>query len=175
MTGYVVTRWYRAPEVIYNWMHYSQTGSNFLFFEDNFILISLTIEQNSKVLFFFFSYNSTCLLRPQWICGLLPAYWLRCLLTRCFSQGMTVSSHMLLIMLWQYIWGLRGDETFSFMTIFQKGIDFFNNYVKNATLEGYKYDNGKRGFDTSLFSALLFIMSLNQLLQVLINWRKSCI
>lgn len=49
------------------------------------------------------------------------------------------------------MWGLRGDETFSFMTTFQKGIDFFNNYVKNATLEGYKYDNGKGGFDTSLF------------------------
>lgn len=27
MTGYVVTRWYRAPEVIFNWMHYSQTGN----------------------------------------------------------------------------------------------------------------------------------------------------
>lgn len=26
MTGYVVTRWYRAPEVILNWMHYNQTG-----------------------------------------------------------------------------------------------------------------------------------------------------
>ncbi|XP_057693445.1 mitogen-activated protein kinase 12 [Corythoichthys intestinalis] len=25
MTGYVVTRWYRAPEVILSWMHYSQT------------------------------------------------------------------------------------------------------------------------------------------------------
>ncbi|XP_053325145.1 mitogen-activated protein kinase 14A-like [Spea bombifrons] len=25
MTGYVVTRWYRAPEVIFNWMHYNQT------------------------------------------------------------------------------------------------------------------------------------------------------
>ncbi|KAM4737910.1 LOW QUALITY PROTEIN: mitogen-activated protein kinase 12-like [Anableps anableps] len=25
MTGYVVTRWYRAPEVILNWMRYSQT------------------------------------------------------------------------------------------------------------------------------------------------------
>ncbi|KAL7860127.1 hypothetical protein SRHO_G00152740 [Serrasalmus rhombeus] len=25
MTGYVVTRWYRAPEVIFNWMHYTQT------------------------------------------------------------------------------------------------------------------------------------------------------
>lgn len=26
MTGYVVTRWYRAPEVILNWMHYTRTG-----------------------------------------------------------------------------------------------------------------------------------------------------
>lgn len=26
MTGYVVTRWYRAPEVILNWMRYTQTG-----------------------------------------------------------------------------------------------------------------------------------------------------
>ncbi|XP_062872194.1 STKc_p38 domain-containing protein [Trichomycterus rosablanca] len=24
MTGYVVTRWYRAPEIIFNWMHYTQ-------------------------------------------------------------------------------------------------------------------------------------------------------
>lgn len=33
MTGYVVTRWYRAPEVILNWMHYTQTGkrSSFTF------------------------------------------------------------------------------------------------------------------------------------------------
>lgn len=27
MTGYVVTRWYRAPEVILSWMHYTQTGN----------------------------------------------------------------------------------------------------------------------------------------------------
>uniref|UniRef100_A0AAY5L1C5 mitogen-activated protein kinase n=1 Tax=Esox lucius TaxID=8010 RepID=A0AAY5L1C5_ESOLU len=25
MTGYVVTRWYRSPEIIFNWMHYSQS------------------------------------------------------------------------------------------------------------------------------------------------------
>lgn len=31
MTGYVVTRWYRAPEIIFNWMHYSQTGKNITF------------------------------------------------------------------------------------------------------------------------------------------------
>ncbi|KAK6016724.1 hypothetical protein OSTOST_17790, partial [Ostertagia ostertagi] len=25
MTGYVATRWYRAPEIMLNWMHYTQT------------------------------------------------------------------------------------------------------------------------------------------------------
>ncbi|KAL4648340.1 mitogen-activated protein kinase 13-like [Arapaima gigas] len=32
MTGYVVTRWYRAPEVILNWMHYTQTGKKTITF-----------------------------------------------------------------------------------------------------------------------------------------------
>ena len=27
MTGYVATRWYRAPEIMLNWMHYSQAAS----------------------------------------------------------------------------------------------------------------------------------------------------
>ncbi|PIO62727.1 hypothetical protein TELCIR_15700 [Teladorsagia circumcincta] len=27
MTGYVATRWYRAPEIMLNWMHYTQTGT----------------------------------------------------------------------------------------------------------------------------------------------------
>lgn len=31
MTGYVATRWYRAPEIMLNWMHYNQTGSYFFF------------------------------------------------------------------------------------------------------------------------------------------------
>ncbi|VDN16561.1 unnamed protein product [Dibothriocephalus latus] len=26
MTGYVATRWYRAPEVMLNWMHYNDSG-----------------------------------------------------------------------------------------------------------------------------------------------------
>lgn len=29
MTGYVATRWYRAPEIMLNWMHYNQTGDAF--------------------------------------------------------------------------------------------------------------------------------------------------
>jgi hypothetical protein len=28
MTGYVATRWYRAPEIMLNWMHYNKTGNN---------------------------------------------------------------------------------------------------------------------------------------------------
>ena len=27
MTGYVATRWYRAAEIMLNWMHYNHTGS----------------------------------------------------------------------------------------------------------------------------------------------------
>lgn len=30
MTGYVATRWYRAPEIMLNWMHYNQTGQNYI-------------------------------------------------------------------------------------------------------------------------------------------------
>ncbi len=29
MTGYVATRWYRAPEIMLNWMHYNLTGACF--------------------------------------------------------------------------------------------------------------------------------------------------
>ena len=32
MTGYVATRWYRAPEIMLNWMHYNQTGNHFYHF-----------------------------------------------------------------------------------------------------------------------------------------------
>uniref|UniRef100_A0A8C4SM97 mitogen-activated protein kinase n=1 Tax=Erpetoichthys calabaricus TaxID=27687 RepID=A0A8C4SM97_ERPCA len=31
MTGYVATRWYRAPEIMLNWMHYNMTGNCFLY------------------------------------------------------------------------------------------------------------------------------------------------
>ncbi|KAI6079121.1 Mitogen-activated protein kinase [Aix galericulata] len=30
MTGYVATRWYRAPEIMLNWMHYNQTAVDLL-------------------------------------------------------------------------------------------------------------------------------------------------
>ncbi|KAF5929648.1 hypothetical protein HPG69_002369 [Diceros bicornis minor] len=36
MTGYVATRWYRAPEIMLNWMHYNQTGRR-LFESSNII------------------------------------------------------------------------------------------------------------------------------------------
>ncbi|KAI3369471.1 hypothetical protein L3Q82_007686 [Scortum barcoo] len=29
MTGYVATRWYRAPEIMLNWMHYNMTDSSY--------------------------------------------------------------------------------------------------------------------------------------------------
>lgn len=32
MTGYVATRWYRAPEIMLNWMHYNQTGRSQILF-----------------------------------------------------------------------------------------------------------------------------------------------
>ena len=28
MTGYVATRWYRAPEIMLNWMKYNNTGQS---------------------------------------------------------------------------------------------------------------------------------------------------
>ena len=45
MTGYVATRWYRAPEIMLNWMHYNQTGLCLAWsFHDSFITkISLVI------------------------------------------------------------------------------------------------------------------------------------
>lgn len=39
MTGYVATRWYRAPEIMLNWMHYNQTGIYFFFLFFNLFLI----------------------------------------------------------------------------------------------------------------------------------------
>ena len=41
MTGYVATRWYRAPEIMLNWMHYHQTGD---FFKIYFLYICTTAD-----------------------------------------------------------------------------------------------------------------------------------
>nr|XP_046252946.1 STKc_p38 domain-containing protein isoform X3 [Scatophagus argus] len=49
MTGYVVTRWYRAPEVIFNWMHYSQTGTNITSLIQIIIFSVLKIQQNTAI------------------------------------------------------------------------------------------------------------------------------
>jgi len=35
MTGYVATRWYRAPEIMLSWMHYNQTGTSTLIININ--------------------------------------------------------------------------------------------------------------------------------------------
>lgn len=45
MTGYVVTRWYRAPEVILNWMHYTQTGSLFIII----IIITFCVKRSAEI------------------------------------------------------------------------------------------------------------------------------
>lgn len=41
MTGYVATRWYRAPEIMLNWMHYNQNGALIFFFFKKHCLIYL--------------------------------------------------------------------------------------------------------------------------------------
>lgn len=43
MTGYVATRWYRAPEIMLNWMHYNQTGIFFFYFFNLFLIYNNTI------------------------------------------------------------------------------------------------------------------------------------
>ncbi|MGH0170126.1 UNVERIFIED_CONTAM: hypothetical protein FKN15_058264 [Acipenser sinensis] len=48
MTGYVVTRWYRAPEVILNWMHYTQTGKSHTFLPSFFAMLHTGFKWNSS-------------------------------------------------------------------------------------------------------------------------------
>jgi len=46
MTGYVATRWWRAPEIIYNWTHYNEKGNLELFT----VLCSITIQEQQLLL-----------------------------------------------------------------------------------------------------------------------------
>ncbi|XP_015760552.1 PREDICTED: mitogen-activated protein kinase 14A-like [Acropora digitifera] len=48
MTGYVATRWYRAPEIMLNWMHYNKTGKEFNTF--NGIRISPLLDDEGLLL-----------------------------------------------------------------------------------------------------------------------------
>uniref|UniRef100_A0A8C1Q2Q3 mitogen-activated protein kinase n=1 Tax=Cyprinus carpio TaxID=7962 RepID=A0A8C1Q2Q3_CYPCA len=43
MTGYVATRWYRAPEIMLNWMHYNMTDGVDLLYIDQLKLIMLLV------------------------------------------------------------------------------------------------------------------------------------
>ncbi len=45
MTGYVATRWYRAPEIMLNWMHYNMTGTHTDLIESFGLLMSVTLRQ----------------------------------------------------------------------------------------------------------------------------------
>ncbi|KAK5986938.1 hypothetical protein GCK32_010868, partial [Trichostrongylus colubriformis] len=44
MTGYVATRWYRAPEIMLNWMHYSQTVSVGVHVRIDTVLLCITVD-----------------------------------------------------------------------------------------------------------------------------------
>ena len=66
MTGYVATRWYRAPEIMLNWMHYHQTGDLFLKF--NFYFTYTTVQLTSQ------KFN----LNLQLTCGRLDVSWQKC-------------------------------------------------------------------------------------------------
>lgn len=54
MTGYVVTRWYRAPEVILNWMHYTQTGKTIVAVTYSYLRCSVLACPCSVILFLAF-------------------------------------------------------------------------------------------------------------------------
>ena len=41
MTGYVTTRWYRAPEIILSWMKYDSKGTTTICGELNFLNVVL--------------------------------------------------------------------------------------------------------------------------------------
>ena len=52
MTGYVATRWYRAPEIMLNWMHYNQTGLCLACsFYDSLLTLSFPRSQKFSLLF----------------------------------------------------------------------------------------------------------------------------
>lgn len=76
MTGYVVTRWYRAPEVILNWMHYTQTG------KPSSHIASTEKGRDEKA--------DVCSLL-QWIFGRLAVLWPRCCWESRCSKEMIVS------------------------------------------------------------------------------------
>ena len=85
MTGYVATRWYRAPEIMLNWMHYNQTGT----WSDGSLLFSPSIPAYSvwPLLRFFCAgtqifhglWNISCLAdRLRNLAGILyTVFWLR--------------------------------------------------------------------------------------------------
>lgn len=67
MTGYVATRWYRAPEIMLNWMHYNQTVD---IWSVGCIMAELL---QGKALF----PGNDCILGPGWGGGLSQGPFLR--------------------------------------------------------------------------------------------------
>ena len=70
MTGYVATRWYRAPEIMLNWMHYNHTVDLW------FVCICVCV----FVCVFIFSFE-----------GLLVVSWRRCSQAKPSSPALIVS------------------------------------------------------------------------------------
>ena len=50
MTGYVATRWYRAPEIMLNWMQYNSKGLFFICISHNFICNRLLFHYTKCIL-----------------------------------------------------------------------------------------------------------------------------
>lgn len=67
MTGYVATRWYRAPEIMLNWMHYNQTvdiwsvGCIFAECLTGRVLFPGTDRKFPKITIVFISFHTLCL------------------------------------------------------------------------------------------------------------------
>lgn len=68
MTGYVATRWYRAPEIMLNWMRYNQTGETLSLTNCLTVLCGNPFYPIFNFLLLLFGFD-------QWIYGQLVALW----------------------------------------------------------------------------------------------------
>ena len=93
MTGYVVTRWYRAPEVILSWMRYTQTGNEELVPPKHRLLLVIFIMQRGLFISAYSHALHSCFCFRECFCltfaaSCAPAEW------RCFKAFSKDISHM---------------------------------------------------------------------------------
>ena len=74
MTGYVTTRFWRAPEILLQWMHYGEKGSG--------VVLST-------------AFIVTTIFCSQWTFGRSVVYWQNCSVARRYSLGLIVSTCIL--------------------------------------------------------------------------------